>query len=70
TPSPTPTGARQMRVVTEGEETSVFDGPGTEFGFVRSVPNGSIVTVTGRTSGNWSELIDGGWIFSLWLEPL
>ncbi|MFQ4136629.1 peptidoglycan-binding protein [Nodosilinea sp. PGN35] len=74
-PSPGPTepppgGGSQRRVVTDGDSTSVFDGPGTEFGFVRSVPNGSIVTVTGRTSGNWSELLDGGWIFSLWLEPL
>ncbi|WOD38938.1 peptidoglycan-binding protein [Nodosilinea sp. E11] len=68
-PQPEPDG-RQRRVVTDGEATSVFDGPGTEFGFVRSVPNGSIVTITGRTSGNWSELVEGGWIFSLWLEPI
>lgn len=73
TPEPTdppPSGTSQRRVVTDGDSTSVFDGPGTEFGFVRSVPNGSIVTITGRTSGNWSELLDGGWIFSLWLEPI
>jgi uncharacterized protein YgiM (DUF1202 family) len=73
TPGPTtppPSGARQVRVVTDGESTSVFDGPGTEFTFLRSVPNGSIVTVTGRTSGNWSELADGGWIFSFWLDEL
>lgn len=74
-PSPDPTNpppgsTSQRRVVTDGDSTSVFDGPGTEFGFVRSVPNGSIVTITGRTSGNWSELLDGGWIFSLWLEPI
>lgn len=74
-PSPSPTdpppgGTSQRRVVTDGDSTSVFDGPGTQFGFVRSVPNGSIVTITGRTEGNWSELLDGGWIFSLWLEPL
>ncbi|WP_026073233.1 peptidoglycan-binding protein [Nodosilinea nodulosa] len=74
-PSPDPTtpppgGSRQMRVVTDGESTPVFNGPGTEFSLVRTVPNGSIVTVTGRTSGNWSELSDGNWIFSLWLEPI
>ena len=72
-PSPNPTNpppgaSNQMRVVTDGDSTSVYDGPGTEFGFVRSVPNGSIVNVTGRTTGNWSELSDGGWIFSLWLD--
>ncbi|MBD1875785.1 peptidoglycan-binding protein [Nodosilinea sp. FACHB-131] len=68
--NPPPSGTSQRRVVTDGDATSVFDGPGTEFGTIRSVPNGSIVTVTGRTSGNWSELLDGGWIFSLWLEPV
>ncbi|PZO39123.1 MAG: hypothetical protein DCF17_13735, partial [Shackletoniella antarctica] len=67
---PPPAGSRQMRVVTDGDSTSVFDGPGTEFGFLRDVPNGSIVTVTGRESGNWSELIEGGWIFSLWLDEI
>ncbi|MGB6015465.1 MAG: SH3 domain-containing protein, partial [Nodosilinea sp.] len=73
TPIPTdppPAGSSQRRVVTEGDSTSVFNGPGTEFGFVRSVANGSIVNVTGRTTGNWSELSDGNWIFSLWLEPI
>ncbi|MGG6241272.1 peptidoglycan-binding protein [Nodosilinea sp. AN01ver1] len=73
-PSPDPTdppaSSGQRRVVTDGDSTSVFNGPGTEFGVARSVPNGSIVNVTGRTSGNWSELSDGTWIFSLWLEPL
>jgi uncharacterized protein YgiM (DUF1202 family) len=68
--NPPPSGTSQRRVVTDGDVTSVFDGPGTEFGVVRDVPNGSIVTVTGRTSGNWSELVDGGWIFSLWLGPV
>ena len=72
TPTPTPpvTDNRQRRVVTDGEPTSVFSGPGTEFDVVRSVPNGAIVTITGRTSGNWSELLEGGWIFTLWLEPM
>jgi uncharacterized protein YraI len=70
TPDPPPAGSRQMRVMTDGDSTSVFDGPGTEFGFLRDVPNGSVVTVTGRESGNWSELIEGGWIFSLWLDEI
>jgi uncharacterized protein YgiM (DUF1202 family) len=72
TPTPTPpvTDNRQRRVVTDGEPTSVFSGPGTEFDVVRSVPNGAIVTITGRISGNWSELLEGGWIFTLWLEPM
>ncbi|PSR18369.1 hypothetical protein C8255_07760 [filamentous cyanobacterium CCP3] len=74
-PSPDPTtsppvGSSQRRVITDGSSTPVYAGPGNEFDFVRSVPNGSIVNITGNTSGNWSELSDGNWIFSLWLEPL
>ena len=63
---------RPMRVVvvTDGEPTLVFDGPGTEFQILRSVDHGSIVHLTGETFGNWSELLDGGWIFTSWLEPI
>ncbi|TVP65099.1 MAG: hypothetical protein EA342_14970 [Leptolyngbya sp. LCM1.Bin17] len=73
TPTPTPSpepGEQRKRVVTDGDPTLVFDGPGTENEILRSVDNGTIVTITGETFGNWSELADGGWIFSLWLEDL
>jgi peptidoglycan hydrolase-like protein with peptidoglycan-binding domain len=69
TPTPTATGG-QRRVVTDGEDTLVFAGPGPEYELLRTIPNGTIVTITGKTNGNWSELADGGWVFSLWLEPV
>ncbi|PZU95135.1 MAG: hypothetical protein DCF32_22585, partial [Leptolyngbya sp.] len=68
--NPPPSGTSQRRVVAADGSTTVFKGPGAEFGEARSVPNGSIVTITGRTSGNWTELVEGGWIFSFELEPI
>ncbi|HEY9763281.1 MAG TPA: peptidoglycan-binding protein [Trichocoleus sp.] len=70
-PQPTPTvGSGQARVVTDGENTPLFNGPGTEFNQTGTAANGSVVTATGRRVGNWSELSDGNWIFSLWLQPI
>lgn len=78
TPTPTPTGSptqppiggRQARVVTDGENAMVFAGPDPSTDILRVLPNGSIVTTTGNVTGNWSELVDGGWIFSLYLETI
>ena len=70
-PNPPPDGSgKQMRVSTDGEDGLVFDGPGPEFNLLRAVPNGTVVTTTGKISGNWTELTDGGWIFSPWLQPM
>ncbi len=71
-PPPDPNGGegKQMRVSTDGEDGLVFDGPGPEFNLLRSIPDGTIVTTTGKISGNWTELAEGGWIFSSWLKPL
>lgn len=70
-PQPTPTaGSGQVKVVTDGDATPLFKGPGTEYGQTGTLSNGSVVTATGRTVGNWSELTDGNWIFSLWLQPI
>ncbi len=70
-PNPPPDGSgKQMRVSTDGEDGLVFDGPGPEFNLLRSIPNGTVVTTTGKISGNWTELTDSGWIFSPWLQPI
>lgn len=58
------------RVSTDGGQTVVFSGPGTEYAVLGYVDDGATVTVTGRTSDEYVELADGGWIFSLWLEPI
>jgi len=71
-PSPGTSGQNQQRriVTDDGSEALVLDGPGTQFDVLRTIPNGTVVEVTGRTEGNWAELADGGWVFSMWVEPL
>jgi uncharacterized protein YraI len=70
-PTPAPVkGGQQMRVSTDGQEGIVYDGPGPEYNLVKTLANGTVVRVTGKVSGNWSELSDGGWFFSPWLQPL
>jgi hypothetical protein len=59
-----------MRVVTDSENVVVFAGPDPSTDILRTVPNGSVVTTTGQVVGNWTELVDGGWIFSLYLEEM
>ena len=72
TPSPTqpPIGGGQARVVTDGEDALVFAGPDPSTDILRTVANGSSVTTTGNVTGNWTELVNGGWIFSLYLESM
>jgi peptidoglycan hydrolase-like protein with peptidoglycan-binding domain len=75
-PTPTPTvsptqppgGGGQARVVTDGEDALVFAGPDPSTDILRTVRNGESVTTTGNVQGNWTELAEGGWIFSLYLE--
>ncbi|PSN17654.1 hypothetical protein C7271_16565, partial [filamentous cyanobacterium CCP5] len=83
TSSPTPTTSptqpptsgtgQRARIVADipaGEEVQVFDGPGSEYARLRILSNGSEVVTTGRQSGNWTELEDGGWVFSAWVQPI
>lgn len=70
-PTPAPiNGGRQMRVSTDGQEGLVYDGPGPEYNVTKTLADGTAVRVTGKVSGNWSELSDGGWFFSSWLQPM
>jgi uncharacterized protein YraI len=68
-PNPPNTGTFRIRT-DDGQSALVFSGPGTENELLGFLDNGTQVQVTGRTSGNWSELTTGGWIYSDWLEPL
>jgi len=65
-----PTAPQTRRVSTYGGQTVIFSGPGTEYAVVDYVDDGTTVAVTGRTSGEYTELADGGWILSFWLEPI
>jgi peptidoglycan hydrolase-like protein with peptidoglycan-binding domain len=72
-PQPTPPVGRQMRVnAGDSIQADAFSGPGPapEYRKVATFANGTIVTTTGRVTGNWTELQDNMWIFSQWLQPL
>lgn len=71
---PPPSGSEQQAQIVadipEGETVRVFDGPGSEYDIIDSLPNGAQVTLTGRQSGNWTQLQSGGWVFSMWVQPI
>jgi uncharacterized protein YgiM (DUF1202 family) len=52
-----------VTVATEGGELNVRQSPGGEV--IGAVANGSTLVLTGRTSGEWVELADGGWVSRL-----
>ncbi|NJL46599.1 MAG: SH3 domain-containing protein [Leptolyngbyaceae cyanobacterium SM2_5_2] len=74
TPPPTtppPTGiGQQRRVSTGGEGALVFQQPDPQSNLLGTLTDGTIVTITGRVSGNYTELASGGWVFSLWLTQI
>lgn len=67
---PDPGETRQVSVNTDdGQEAIIFSGPGTEYELLGFIADGTLVTITGRTEGNWSELADNeGWIYSDYLD--
>ncbi len=72
-PQPTPPVGRQMRVnAGDSIQADAFSGPGPapEYRKVATFANGTIVTTTGKVTGNWTELQGNMWIFSQWLQPL
>lgn len=70
TPSNGEQRARIVADLPEGETVRVFDGPGSEYDIIDNLPNGSEVILNGRESGNWSQLQSGGWVFSMWVQPI
>jgi peptidoglycan hydrolase-like protein with peptidoglycan-binding domain len=53
---------------TDGLDALAFSGPGTEYDLLGFIPNDTVVTVTGETQGSWSELDNGSWIYTDFLE--
>jgi peptidoglycan hydrolase-like protein with peptidoglycan-binding domain len=71
TPNPptNPGGMGQATIATnDGLDALAFSGPGTEYDLMGFLPNGTVVTLTGVTEGNWSELEDGSWIYTDFLD--
>ena len=52
----------------DGLDALAFSGPGTQFDLLGFIPNDTVVTITGRTEDNWSELEDGSWVYSDFLD--
>jgi peptidoglycan hydrolase-like protein with peptidoglycan-binding domain len=60
---------RDVQVSTpDGQSAIIFSGPGTEFDLVEFIDNGATVTITGKVDGNWSQLDDGNWIYTDFLN--
>ncbi|MEM6839552.1 MAG: peptidoglycan-binding protein [Cyanobacteria bacterium P01_C01_bin.120] len=64
-----PAGSGQQATVTtpDGTAAIAFTGPGFEYGLAGDVPNGTVVTLTGREDRNWYELQDGRWVYGDYL---
>jgi peptidoglycan hydrolase-like protein with peptidoglycan-binding domain len=53
-------------VRTNGSSLNVRSSPGGRI--VNSLPNGSYVSLSGRSSGGWTQLSNGNWVYSRWIR--
>lgn len=56
-----------VTVATNGGALNIRSGPGSGYGVVGSLTNGSSASITGRTSNGWYELANGGWVSGSWV---
>jgi hypothetical protein len=54
----------------DGNTVEIYANPGTHHPHIGTLYDGQRVTLSGRCHEKWSELADGGWIPSQYLEPL
>lgn len=43
-------------------------GPGTSYGIHRTIPQGSLVELSGRTQNGWAQLMDTTWVYGRYLS--
>lgn len=55
-------------VRTNGSPLNVRSGPSTSYPVVGSLPNGASISLSGRTSADWSQLISSNWVNSYWVS--
>ncbi len=55
-------------VRTNGSPLHVRSGPSTSYPIVGSLPNGASISLSGRTSGDWSQLFSTNWVNSYWIS--
>lgn len=60
-------GGGAVTVSTNGGALSIRSGPGTGYGAIGSLSNGSSASITGRVSNGWYELARGGWVSGAWV---
>jgi uncharacterized protein YraI len=46
---------------------NIRSGPGTSYAVVGTLTDGSVANTSGRTSGAWVQLSNGGWVSSSWV---
>jgi uncharacterized protein YgiM (DUF1202 family) len=56
-------------VNTNGDPLNVRSGPGTDYGVISSLPDGTSVSIVNQ-QGNWGELPNGGWVSLSWISGL
>ncbi|MGQ4646165.1 peptidoglycan-binding protein [Lyngbya aestuarii] len=56
------------RVATHGSNLRIRSGPGTGYRVIGSLYNGSRVSLSGRYSGGWSQLSNGGWVSGTYIR--
>ena len=60
-------GSRTVKVSTNGSKLLIRSGPGTGYGVIGSLSNGTNVATTGQVSNGWIKLSNGGWIAGNWV---
>ncbi|NET39352.1 MAG: SH3 domain-containing protein [Cyanothece sp. SIO1E1] len=59
---PRSTASGSVTVVTRSLPLNVRSSPSLSASVIDSLPTGTVVSTTGRTSGGWVELAGGGWV--------
>ncbi|MBD1912929.1 MULTISPECIES: SH3 domain-containing protein [unclassified Leptolyngbya] len=65
--APSPASASQATVRTNGTPLNVRSSPGGAI--VGSLPNGSVIELSGRQSGSWTQRSNGTWVASQFIGP-
>lgn len=56
-----------IQIATNGTPLNVRSGPGTSYAALTTLSNGITIATSGRTSGGWIQLAQGGWVSSQWV---
>ncbi len=60
-------GSSYITIATNGSSLNVRSGPGFGYPVIGSFANGTTVRTSGKVSGGWVQLANGGWVSGSWL---